>query len=104
MTDLFDHSESQRLKEKGMALAADANVDLLRIARDIAKQIAKRRLGLCNADEVGRELKRRGIADSLGPAAGALFKGKEWEWTGKRIKSSRITNHGRELKVWRYVG
>lgn len=105
MTDLFNHSEAQRLKEEGMALAADAQADLLTLARAIAVEEAmKHPRRHCHADMVGRELKRRGLPSSLGHAAGSIFRGDEWEWTGLRIQSQRTTNHGRELKVWRYVG
>ena len=47
---------------------------------------------------------KEGITEKLGAASGSMFKSKEWEFTGKRIKSKRTSNHSREIKVWRYVG
>tara|TARA_Y100000310_G_scaffold182419_1_gene182517 strand:- start:808 stop:1131 length:324 start_codon:yes stop_codon:yes gene_type:complete len=103
--NLFDYARGADAKTTGMALAADANMDRLALARRLAAEIASRKLSReCNADEVGREMNRRGFGSNLGPAAGSLFKGGNWEFTGRRIRSSRVTNHARELKVWRYVG
>ena len=98
--NLFDEKLSDKLKEKGMAKAADNTREMLVKARLIAKQIAKK-TGTANADQVGRVLKRIYMIDSLGPAAGSIFKGKEWEFTGNWVKSKRITNHSRMIREWR---
>lgn len=97
----FDRIESERLKREGMKQAAD-NSASLGYARMVAKHIAfTRRPYIVTADDVGAELERRGYSGNLGPAAGSLFKGPEWEFTGQRIRSTRKSNHARELKVWR---
>lgn len=102
--NLFDYARATEKKAEGMVLAAAAQPDLLNIARRIAAEIANRKPNHeCNADEVGLELARRGYQSNLGPAAGSIFKGQEWEFTGRRIRSERVKNHARELKVWRYV-
>jgi len=100
---LFDAQESADRKEQ--ALAKLDSADVLTLARQIAKELAER-WGAVNADHVGHEMKERyGIErygiDSIGPAAGALFRGPEWEFTGQRVLSSRVSNHSREIKVWR---
>ena len=102
--NLFDFAEAKRRKEDGMAIAADNQADWLQIARDIAVELALQNpFRTCNADAVGEVLlERHGIA-SLGPAAGSLFKGGNWEFTGQRFLSKRKTNHARELKIWRLV-
>jgi len=103
--DLFDLAEAQRLKEEGMESAAANKHDLLKYARHVAKQIAMLSASrIVTADDVSRAFAKEGITDSLGNAAGSIFKGKDWEFTGQRIKSARKTNHSREIKVWRYVG
>src|SRR5262245_44187594 len=100
--DIFDAEKSEALKREGMALGASPRLDVLSYARSIAKEIALRRASrTVTADDVGRELKARGI-ESLGPAGGSLFKTPEWQWTGDYVKSHRITNHSRMLRVWRY--
>ena len=103
--DLFDLAEAQRLKEEGMASAAANKHDLLKHARHVAKQIAMLRDSrTVTADDVSRAFAREGITDSLANAAGSIFRGKDWEFTGERVNSQRKTNHSREIKVWRYVG
>ena len=104
--DLFDVAESNRRKEEGMTSAEYGGKHLLlEHARHVAKQIAMlRESRTVSADDVGKAFEREGITESLGNSAGSLFKGKEWEFTGQRIKSTRKTNHSREIKVWRYVG
>ena len=105
--NLFDYAESERLKKQGMTLAAthDGKIKLLDIARHYARAIALQHPEHeVNADDVSMRMIKEGITEKLGAASGSMFKGKEWEFTGKRIKSKRISNHSREIKVWRYVG
>ena len=100
--DRFDAQESQRLKDEGMARAAEHEASLLSIARDCAKAVALAGNGTCNADQVGKRMAMMEHSiDALGPAAGSIFKGGGWEFTGDRVKSQRVSNHSRELKVWR---
>ena len=103
MNDLFDLAQGEKEKSRGMSAAQWNRSDLLSEARKIACELAMtRETRECHADNVNREMKRRGIPfEELGPAAGSIFKGKDWIFTGKRIKSARISNHARELKVWR---
>ena len=95
----MDLLEGQRLKERGMALAADAVPTLLDRARAYARRHATV-WGQVTADDVSEWLEQQGLPD-LGPAAGSLFRGKEWEWTGSFVQSSRVANHARLLRVWR---
>jgi hypothetical protein len=95
---LFDAIESAALKEQ--ALAELESTDVLTDARTLARLHAKR-YGTVTADIVGRLMKEVYDIDSIGPATGALFRGPEWEFTGQRVLSSRVSNHSREIKVWR---
>ncbi|MCC9603531.1 hypothetical protein LOC67_23525 [Stieleria sp. JC731] len=101
---LLDYIASMDRKERGMQLAANKSdkFPLLLEARQIAEALAiahpKRET---NADKVSAVLVARGI--DLGPAAGSLFRGRQWQFTGKRIKSAKVSNHAREIKVWRLV-
>lgn len=95
----MDLLEGQRLKERGMALAADAVPTLLDRARSYARRHATV-WSEVTADDVSEWLEQQGLPD-LGPAAGSLFRGKEWEWTGRFVQSSRVANHARLLRVWR---
>ena len=95
---LFDAIESAARKEQ--ALAKLDSADVLTMARTLARLHATR-YGTVTADIVGRLMKERYDIDSIGPAAGSLFRGAEWEFTGQRVLSSRVSNHSREIKVWR---
>ena len=101
----FDQDRGEQLRLAGMGLAADNAKESLAVARKVATVIAKRRKDrTVTADDVGRVLKDYYGLDSLGPAAGSLFKTGDWEWTGQFRKSKRVTNHSRLLRVWRYIG
>ncbi len=83
-----------------MLFAANNNATLLEEAREIARTIA-RRVGEVTADDVQMELQRRGYSiKALGNAAGSIFRGREWHWTGRLVKSARIHAHANMLRVW----
>ena len=97
--DLFDLDEALRLKEKGIQQAEAARYSPLEIARKVAFDLALMVDGI-TSDDVHRLLDRE-TSEALGPAAGALFRGSEWAWTGEWRQSSKVTNRGRYLRVWR---
>ena len=97
---LFSLQESLEAKTNGMQVAEDNAADPLELARSIARRLAREN-GETNADAVGAILFNQHGIKSLGPAAGSVFKGNEWVFTGKRVQSTRVKNHARELKVWR---
>ena len=104
-TRTFDETRGDELKRKGMERAADRRADKLELARSVAKKIALSRVSKrCTADMVGRELQRHHGIETLGPAAGSLFKTKDWKFTGDFVQSKRVSNHSRLLRVWEYVG
>jgi hypothetical protein len=80
--------------------------DALDLARGIARRVAAARSSRsCTADDVYRILYEvLDDATILGPAAGAIFRGEEWEWRGEWIQSVRMTNHARMIRVWYYTG
>ena len=98
---IFDAIESAKQAEAGIALAASHKPSLLAIARGIAVGIAEASPNrTCDADQVVRELERRNLGQ-LGNAAGSLFRGKAWEFTGQFKKSERVHAHSNLLRVWR---
>lgn len=101
LSDIFDAIESDRLKHEGMARAARNRSPLLDIARDRARRIAQER-GEVTMDDVAERLVNEGFDIALlGPAAGSVFTPSEWEFTGRFVKSARVANHSRLLRVWR---
>ena len=99
---LFDAEKGEQLKDDGMAIAAFNKQADLAHARMVAKILAERdALRITTADEVQEVMTERGV--SLGNAAGSIFKGKHWQWTGQWVKSNRVSNHARFIRVWRLV-
>jgi hypothetical protein len=98
----FDRHTGERLKDEGMETARKAAQEPLRYARRLARLHHRARQGI-TADDVGEALEAHGRDSCLGPAAGSLFRGAEWQWTGQFRKSSRVSNHSRLLRIWRLV-
>ena len=89
------------LKRQGIARVAENNEEFLEHARAIARDYAETHNGFVTSDDV----RRRNTLDPEHPNAwGAVFAGKEWVATGEWVRSQKESNHGREIKVWRYVG
>ena len=97
--DLFSLPEGLRLKEQGMRQAANNDPTTLEYAREIAKMVARIN-GTVTADDVQLRLDEYGCGP-LGNAAGSLFRGPDWEFTGDWRTSDRISNHARMNRVWR---
>lgn len=100
---MFDKNAAERAKRDGLASAAEgARRDILTRAREVAREIAAQRPQGITADDVVLALVERGYdIHSLGNAAGSLFRGPGWQFTGERRRSVRIHAHANELKVWR---
>ena len=102
--ELFSFAEAKRRKEDGMKIAANANEDGLLIARNIAVQIALKHPNQeCDADKVMQMLWDRYGISSIGNAAGSIFREAHWEFTGRMVQTTKKTNHGRRVMVWRLV-
>jgi hypothetical protein len=99
----FDLTDGMKLRDAGMLLASSKRAYILSYARVLAVTIAKNNPDRCvTADDVYRQLALLGHDGKLlGNAAGSLFRGDRWEFTGKRKKSVRISNHARWIMVWK---
>lgn len=58
---------------------------------------------MISIDDVLNECEKRGVDPNLGAAAGSLFKTPDWRFSGQREKSIRVSNHGREIKIWQRI-
>jgi hypothetical protein len=98
---LFDYKESKRLRDEGMAIAADNRPTLLAVAKATAVE-----LGLggrpVDMDMVRALMHQRGQNhEGLGNAAGSVFKPtRDWELVGYS-HSSRPAAHTHTLRRWR---
>ena len=101
-SDLFDAVEADRLKEEGINRAVEwTQPKVLDKARDAAEYIAKICAEVTIDDVYDYLIRCKFDASLLGPAAGSIFKGKSWEFTGEWRKSTRTSNHSRMIRVWR---
>jgi hypothetical protein len=99
--NLFSLSQSLANKDAGIAQAAANKASLLKYAKRLAVDLAREK-GVITADDVAFELHRKGISiHALGNAAGALFKGGDWQFTGEFVRSTRSHANGNLLRVWR---
>jgi hypothetical protein len=102
--DLFDLNKGQEARDEGMKSASEHQADMLKIARQIAFDIAYSRCdGMVTADDVYRELERQGYdINLLGNAAGSIFKKNPFfKPTIIRRQSERVSNHARSIMVWK---
>ena len=99
---LWDAAASEQAAQAGIDQAAANHASLLTFARELAREIARSRADrCCTADDVQAEIERRGISvRALGNAAGGLFRGTEWTWTGRWQKSARLHAHANPLRIW----
>ena len=99
----FDVAEGRKQRDAGIAQASDmlSRRFLLELARDIATLHARKH-GSVTYDDVYSEMSDKGFRpDLLGNAAGSVFRGKEWQFTGEWRQSERVSNHARVNRVWR---
>lgn len=101
--DLFTQREGERRRDAGREASAGKGADILDKARRLARTIAQAAKDHCvTADEVFAALIEIGYKpEELGNAAGSLFRGKEWQFSGQWRKSTRVTNHARYIMIWR---
>lgn len=95
-----------QLKLDGMKRAKRKRSLVLQQAKLIAGRIAARRQSReCSIDDVYEYMENvyEGLhfhPRALGNAAGSVFKGSEWEFV-RFEPSTRPSNHGRIIRVWR---
>lgn len=96
--------EAQQAKDNGIALAASHRTKVLALARSIAFDLAAKNGGVTNAEDVAIQLEKMGIdSTQLGNAAGAIFRTKNWKFTGQFVTPVRLSRHGNQIRVWQYL-
>jgi hypothetical protein len=100
---LFDSLRGQQRKREGMDVAANRRTRILALARTVAERHAEL-YGTVTIDDVMQGLTTCGLEPAdLGQAAGSVFRGKAFKWTGAWMESKRPSNHARAVRVWRLV-
>jgi hypothetical protein len=100
---LFDSIASDAAASAGIEQAAVNKNLLLEEARAIAVEIGRARREV-TADDVIRVYSFRHPREPLGNAAGGIFKGPQWRFAGRYVKSERVSAHSRMIRVWEYIG
>lgn len=98
--DLFDHAEALRRRDEGLAQVESAATEWLYFARMEARRQARLR-GTVTMDNVRAELTGKGIEPPHSNVYGAVFKHKDFEWTGDYARSAVVQGHGNLQRVWR---
>ena len=97
---VLDLAAGQQAKEEGMKKAAESRPSLLSLARSAARTICVRR-GEVYMDLVYVELLKIGVTPKdLGNAAGSVFRGAEWVFTGRLHTSTRKDRHAGAQRIW----
>jgi hypothetical protein len=102
----FDPKLGELLKALGMGRAAERNKAALALAKAYVERAARQRVDrTATADDAAAGFEMDGFPPNiLGNAAGSLFKGKQWRFTGRWQASKRATNHRHQNRVWELVG
>lgn len=104
LAPVFSIELGEELKQRGMKKAADANPFLKPCRAAVRAAALGRTDRTATADDASRYLESIGHpADLLGNAAGSLFRGGEWEWTGRLQPSMRPSRHANQNRIWRLV-
>lgn len=94
--------EGQQLKLKGISRVEGNNQEWLDWIREVAITYSQLH-DQVTSDDLRRRADAQGYHPNHPNAWGAVFHGKHWRVVG-RCKSKYLSNHAREIKVWRYVG
>lgn len=78
----------------------DEDGDFYRSMRDYARQVCRKR-GSVSTDDLRAEAERREIAPRSSNSWGQVFNEDGWRPVGRRA-SVWPSNHGREVKIWRW--
>jgi hypothetical protein len=100
----FDSKEGEHRRSDGMEIAAVSRKHVLSLARNACVEAALARAArTATADDAQKWLIDQGYSsDYLGNAAGSLFTDRDtWEFTGRWVRSQRVSNHGHQNRVWR---
>ena len=99
----FSKPLSEAAKQDGMELSASSRTTLLESVRAALIQIALRRPSReATADDGQEWLISQGYKPcDLGNAAGSMFTRTDWTFTGRWTRSSRVSSHANDIRIWR---
>ncbi len=93
----FNRKRAEEEREKGIRRVAENSQDFLKEARRVARLLLEVRPTIIMDD-----VRKHCTLDPLHPNAwGAVFKHKDFQWTGQMRQSDIVTRHGGLQRVWR---
>ena len=98
----FDIEEGRGRQSDGLASIESNHAAWLLQMRAHARAVCYA-FGHVTADDLRAYADERRLWPTHSNAWGAVFKEKGWECTG-RVYSAYVSNHGREIKRWRWAG
>jgi len=102
-TVVFDRKLSDERMEEGLAIATspEDRQMWLKEAREVAIRLATIH-GAITIEDVVFYYSERGIdiTEKLGKASGALFRAKEFNWTGRVARSARVSRNSSMVLLW----
>ena len=100
---LFDALAADAAAETGIRQARVNKNLLLDEAKRIARELGQEKR-FVTADDVIRRYAFRHPREPLGNAAGSIFRDACWRFTGQTVKCTRVSGHGRLIRVWEFLG
>ena len=98
----FDIEEAGRRQAAGLASIEVNHSTWLQIMRERARIVSNEQ-GCVTADDLRWYADTNNLWPTHQNAWGAVFKGRGWKAIGT-IQSAYVTNHGRLIRKWRWVG
>ena len=95
-------SLGEAAKQKGLDAVEMNDAEFIQLMRALAEFRAIA-LGEISTDELREYAARNHIAPRSPNSWGAILRGKDWEVIGRK-KSAVVSNHAREIRVYRYKG
>ena len=101
MGKLFDSSVGKLGRDYGIALVASNEPYFLEVMRIEAKRICNRK-GWVSSDDLRERAVHLGLAPRHPNAWGAIFTKSDWEIVGF-VTSRKVSNHYRQIRMWRWA-
>ena len=97
----FDLFQAEHDRDQGIRSVGVNSGVFVPALRSVARAISEDK-GQVSSDELRAWAARHQIRPHTSHAWGAIFRGKQWQCIGRK-KSSFVSNHGRQIHVWRYT-
>jgi hypothetical protein len=95
-------ADAEAAKRTGLDAVEMNDADFVRVMRTYAEGVSLMN-GEVSTDDLRQAATQHGIEPHSPNTWGAILRGKDWEVIGRK-KSAVVSNHAREIRVYRYKG